>query len=73
MTTHNRTRVKIQAGHWSEELELWNIAPQDQKRHAIEFMKLRSQHEADTLWNNILEVEEIREEQHGKFRLQEAD
>jgi hypothetical protein len=66
-------KIRIQLGEWSEEMELWNIAPEDYRQHAVEFMKWRSQHEADTLWNNILEVEEIREEQHGKFRLQEAD
>lgn len=73
MTTHNRTKVKIQAGAWSEELELYNIAPEHYKRHAVEFMKLRSQHDADTIWDKLLEVEEIREEQNGKLRLQEAD
>ena len=55
----NATKVKIQlrAGKWEEELEFYNINPEDYRRHAIEFMRLRSANEADTIWEDILEVE----------------
>ena len=62
-------KIRIQLGEWSDELELWNIEPAEYRQHAIEFMKLRSQHEADTLWEELLEVEEIREEAHEFSRL----
>lgn len=62
-------KIKIQLGEWSDELELWNIDPAEYRQHAIEFMKLRSQQEADTLWEELLEVEEIREDEHEFSRL----
>lgn len=62
-------KIRIQLGEWSDELELWNIEPAEYRQHAIEFMKLRSQHEGDTLWEELLEVEEIREEAHEFSRL----